>query len=272
MTDALPILVPVDDRLDLRALEWAKKLAQVSDTPIRVVSVVGHPDLTAGRHQMIKEAVGDESVEVTVLLHDDVASAIVEGAAASSLVCMTTAATLLPHGGHFGSIAEEVVRTIARPVVLFGPRATADFEAKRVVVPVDGSKPGEYVLEAAAQFADILDAEVWVVTVEAHDQEVLVAAVAGADAGALESGYVRRVARDVSRRATNEAQFEVLHGPDPARSILAFAEPDGIVAMSTHGRSGLRRIFAGSVTTHVVADAHRPTLVVRPPADALSEA
>ena len=40
------------------------------------------------------------------------------------------------------------------------------------------------------QFANAMGAEVWVVTVEARAEEAMVAAVAGSDAGAIESGYV----------------------------------------------------------------------------------
>ena len=41
--------------------------------------------------------------------------------------------------------------------------------------------------------------------------------------------------------------------------------------MSTHGRSGLARIFAGSVTTEVVAGSKQPVMVVRPPDHSLPE-
>lgn len=271
MTDALPILVPMDDRLDMRALQWAQHIAAKTGNQVRVVSIVNRPELSADRHRMIKDAVDDEAVDIVVILHDDVAATIVEAAVAASVVCMTTAATLLPHSGHFGSIAEEVVRTLAQPVVLFGPHAAPDLEVSRVVVPVDGSPAGEFIVDAAGQFANTLGAEVWVVTVETAEQQAMVSAVAGVDAGAIESGYVRRVARSIADTADSPPQFEVLHGADPAAAILDFADPDGIVAMSTHGRSGLRRVFAGSVTTKVVADAKGPTLVVRPPADVLGE-
>jgi nucleotide-binding universal stress UspA family protein len=96
-----------------------------------------------------------------------------------------------------------------------------------------------------------------------------VAEFAGDEYGAIETGYVRRLAEAMGRSSGTEAQFEVLHGPDPATAILDFAHPDGLIAMSTHGRTGLARIFAGSVTTDVVAGCRQPVLVVRPPGGTL---
>lgn len=87
----------------------------------------------------------------------------------------------------------------------------------------------------------------------------------GADLGVLESAYVRRLARHIGR----DAQWEVLHGSDPAASILDFAHPDGVVVMSTHGRTGLARLFAGSVAAEIVAGSARPVVVLRPPDTAL---
>jgi nucleotide-binding universal stress UspA family protein len=56
----------------------------------------------------------------------------------------------------------------------------------------------------------------------------------------------------------------VLHGDDPARAIVDFAGDDGTIVMTTHGRSGLNRLFAGSVTTGVVAHSQRAVFVWRP--------
>ena len=37
-----------------------------------------------------------------------------------------------------------------------------------------------------------------------------------------------------------------------------------LTVMSTHGRSGLRRVFAGSIAAEVVAHSQRPVAVLRP--------
>ena len=63
--------------------------------------------------------------------------------------------------------------------------------------------------------------------------------------------------------ASLNTQYDVLHGENPADSILDFASPDGVVVMTTHGRSGLARLFAGSTATSVVARSAHPVFVVR---------
>lgn len=53
----------------------------------------------------------------------------------------------------------------------------------------------------------------------------------------------------------------------PAQEIVAFAEREDIdlIAMSTHGRSGLSRWILGSVADKVLRGTHLPVLLVRPP-------
>ncbi len=275
MNDQMPILVPVDDASDLRAVDFAVQLASILGIEVRAFSVVSTPAMAGDRQTAVARAIGERAVpiEVRVVIGDAVDTAIVEAAAAASTVCMTTAATLLPHEGHFGSIAESVVRSIGRPVVLLGPKASGhlEIEGARLVIPIDGSVAGEYVIDGATRLAVALGAEVWVVTVVTPHQVRQAEAVSGVDFGAIESGYVRRVAKAISDEMGTQAQFEVLHGSDPAAAILDFLEPGGLVAMSTHGRTGLARIFAGSVTTHVVAGSHQPVMVVRPPDHVLTE-
>ena len=274
MSDPLPILVPIDGTGDMRAVDLSMQLASAAGTSVRILSVVSDPGVAAERKTDITKAaaeLGDVPFEVLVVVNDAIDDAIVEDAASAAIVCMTTAATLLPHEGHFGSIAESVVRSLERSVLLLGPKATGRLAAPpaRLVVPVDGSEAGEYIVEGAARMAKLVGAEVWVVTVVSSELERKVEAAVGHDYGALQSGYVRRIARDIGRRSGFEAQFEVLHQSNPADAILDFAGSDGMVAMSTHGRSGLARIFAGSVTTEVVAGSPRPVLVVRPPSHSL---
>ena len=274
MADSLPILVPLDDTEDLRAVELATQLAADIGSGVRVLSVVSDSAHFAAQKADLEKALstgGSVQTDVRVIVHDSVERAIVDDAESASVVCMTTAATLLPHEGHFGSIAELVVRALERPVMLLGPKATGALKngVSRLVVPVDGSVAGEYIIKGAANLAKLMGLEVWVVTVVSAAQERRVEAVAGPEYGALESGYVRRIARAIGKKSGLDAQFEVLHGSHPAEAILAFADPDAIVAMSTHGRSGLSRIFAGSVTTEVVAGSHHPVMVVRPPDKAL---
>lgn len=53
----------------------------------------------------------------------------------------------------------------------------------------------------------------------------------------------------------------------PAQEIVGFAETENVdlIAMCTHGRSGLSRWVLGSVADKVLRGTHRPVLLVRPP-------
>jgi nucleotide-binding universal stress UspA family protein len=265
VTSLSPVVVPLDGLTDVRGVESAARMVRATGAPLRVISVVPDAAMARERTATISAAVArfdDIPLEIVVVERESVETAIAEAAVAASWVCMSTSATLLPHEGHLGSIAEAVVRMVERPVMLIGPKASGRIDgAKRLVVPVDGSPPAEYVMEAAAELASLLDLQAWVVTVVSSSQERQAEVATGAEYGVLESAYVRRLAREMG----GKAQFEVLHGDDPAEAILDFADLDSIVAMSTHGRSGLSRIIAGSVTRNVVAGSPSPVLVVRPP-------
>jgi nucleotide-binding universal stress UspA family protein len=60
----------------------------------------------------------------------------------------------------------------------------------------------------------------------------------------------------------------VLFDEDPAGAIAAYArrEQVGLIAMATHGRTGLSHLLAGSVCERVIRTGVAPVMVVRPPA------
>ena len=75
--------------------------------------------------------------------------------------------------------------------------------------------------------------------------------------------YLKGVALDLARERVS-THIEVRFG-DPAEEIIAYAkqvEAD-LIAMSTHGRTGLARWAYGSVTEKVMRHAHCPVLLVR---------
>ena len=61
------------------------------------------------------------------------------------------------------------------------------------------------------------------------------------------------------------ARYTVLRGP-PGRSISAYVQDHAgsMVAISTHGRSGIRRLVIGSVADKLIKSLDSPVLVVRP--------
>jgi nucleotide-binding universal stress UspA family protein len=261
------MLVPLDGReASLRAVPVAGRIAKRLGLPLKLFGV---SDDQEGTKEWLRSQADrllpDSEVPVGVASGDP-AEAIVSEAGSHTLVCMATAATLRPHQGHIGSVAEAVVRGVGRPVLLIGPHADIDpgQPSSRIVIPVDGSHLSEEALDVAGDLAQALGIEVWVVSVIPVGVEAAAEARLQVDLSTRESGYVRGLAGRLADKFGIATGFEVLHITDPADAILDFTGHDGIVVMSTHGRSGLSRLFAGSVAHGVVAGSHRPVVVCRP--------
>ncbi len=174
-----------------------------------------------------------------------------------------------------GSVADTLVRRAGKPVLLIhaveGERATLEAEplVDRVLVALDGSSLAEQVLPHAADLARLLGARVELLSV------VTPAMVTGGTFG-LQPGaapgetvegaqaYLKRLAATVAPGLTVETHATT--AADPAAAICAAAamRSAGLLALATHGRSGLSRLVAGSVAERVVHNTFLPVLLVRP--------
>jgi nucleotide-binding universal stress UspA family protein len=274
LTDKTTIVVPIDARgSSSRALPVAGRLARRMGLNVRMFRLVD-PDESKDPHLEKLEAfasyLGNVDRSFQIQEGTDPVAGIVNSLGETDILCMATAASLLPHGGHLGSVSEAVTRTIDRPMFLVGPRIVPDpppGPTGRVIVPVDGSELAEAAIEPAAATADRLGVPLWIVSVVSPGAEAAARDALGSGFGAAESGLVRGYAHDVRSKYGIDAQYEVLHGTNPAEAITEYAGDDGTVVMTTHGRSGLNRLVAGSVTTSVLAKSVRSVVVYRPRGD-----
>jgi nucleotide-binding universal stress UspA family protein len=83
-------------------------------------------------------------------------------------------------------------------------------------------------------------------------------------------GYREEMARELNRLGAPDAQVRVEHRleeGDPATQILRVAQESGcdLIAMGSHGRTGLDRLLMGSVAEQVVRGAFCPVLTVKAP-------
>jgi len=81
---------------------------------------------------------------------------------------------------------------------------------------------------------------------------------------AAAKAYLDRLAKPLRERVI-EVDCLALPG-SPGETIVKYAE-DGdldLVALATHGRSGLGRIVFGSVADHVIRNSGRPILLIKP--------
>ena len=83
-------------------------------------------------------------------------------------------------------------------------------------------------------------------------------------ANAEAAEYLGQLKDDLQRQGVSLVEEHLLQG-DPAASIIdiAAATDDRLVAMTTHGRSGLGRWALGSVADRVVRHSGDPVLLVR---------
>jgi nucleotide-binding universal stress UspA family protein len=126
---------------------------------------------------------------------------------------------------------------------------------RRILVPLDGSNAAETVLPYVELLASRTGAEVLLLTVVPAAQE-------GATSGD-EVAYLRGMAERVRSRSL-ACEFLVTAG-EPGDTILAQADSTDadLIAMSTHGRSGLSRWVLGSVADKVIHRTVKPLLLVR---------
>lgn len=68
------------------------------------------------------------------------------------------------------------------------------------------------------------------------------------------------------RRDGTEVEVDVIVRDDPADAIVDYARQNSfdMIAMATHGRTGLRSVVQGSVASEVVRSGVAPVLLVRP--------
>jgi nucleotide-binding universal stress UspA family protein len=194
--------------------------------------------------------------------------AILEAAADSDadLIVMATHARTGLDRLVVGSVAEEVLRRSSVPLLLVPPGATAPPPSEgtlRVLVPLDGSHLAEAALEAAAALAPPSRLELLLLHVAAPDR-------LGARRPPTRETVAERMRAAERLRPLRAAGAAVTtavrSGGDPAGTIAAVARERSchVIAMATHGRSGLARLLLGSVAASTLARASVPVLLVRP--------
>lgn len=168
----------------------------------------------------------------------------------------------------------------------------------KLLVPLDGSPLGEAILAPVATAAAGLRADVILLTVgKPEDAEATprtralpaifpVAAPSGSRLAMatpaeviphaaedreqaierLEASLKDYLANCAARLPGLAVQTRVLISDDPARTIIDVAREEAVdwIAMTTHGRSGISRLLAGSVANAVIRSGIAPVLVVHP--------
>jgi nucleotide-binding universal stress UspA family protein len=172
-----------------------------------------------------------------------------------------------------GSVADKVLRTSRKPVLLVHSReetqepAIGDVSVKRILVPLDGSPLGESVLPFVEDLTTRSNASLLLLNVVVPTPE-LSATFLPYSKSILEElqadakKYVEAVGKRV-RTAGVSVETSVVIG-HAAEAILDTANRRSadLIALSTHGRSGAARWILGSVADTVIRHADGPCLVI----------
>ena len=213
-----------------------------------------------------------------VVQHGPAAEAIVDYAEQEDIqqiVMATHGYTGISRWAH-GSVAERVLQSAGVPVLLVRAQEGASSDSRqpmlcqRILVPLDGSALAEQVLPSATSIAQSLVAEMilfrvpivyasgslmgeWYMPLEG------VFETANQDAQA----YLNRVASHPKEQGVNVST--AMRMGAVAESIIEYAETNQIdlIAMCTHGRTGLARWTLGSVADRVLRAGSIPILLVR---------
>lgn len=167
-----------------------------------------------------------------------------------------------------GSVAERTVRSAPVPVITFHAEATFPREPARLLVPTDGSDGANAAVDHAIDLAVAYDAALHVLhavdmrPMARSETPTLYDSLHEIGEAAIED--VRNKAREAGVRSV---EASIVSGR-PDESIVEYVRQRDIdaVVMGTHGRTGLRRLWLGSVTERVIRASPAPVVAVKPEA------
>jgi nucleotide-binding universal stress UspA family protein len=289
------ILVPLDGSpLSEGALPYVQEIAANLGSDIVLITVSGSDLLTTGypfssylegvsqqvkRH--IKELGPAKEVQVsTEAIEGEPATEIISYANRHSvdLIAMTSRGSSARGPWLLGNVAAKVLRASTRPLLLvrktameYGPENKR--LVKRILVPLDGSELGASAIPHGQGLCQALGAEL--VLFYAMEPEPARVVARGYDPyltclppQALEEAQVgataylegiAKLARDKNQNISTVVDFG-----SAALCIIDYAKRNSVdlIAMSTHGRTGISRWVFGSVTDKVLHAGDTAVLVV----------
>jgi nucleotide-binding universal stress UspA family protein len=281
------ILVPLDgsSRAEL-ILSQVGRLLRRKDSKILLLRVVSSQKGAGKQEREAAEKYIDDLIRRYSGRGARVGGRVVAGSIAESILaaCEREKATMIAMTTHgraglsrwlLGSVAEKVVRASSVPVLLVRsfrpggeevqPPAAETVPFRKILVPTDGSAASKAAVDPAKEFAELFDSEVLVL----HAQYPFI--LPGPELATFPTPIPTPSKEDDTTAGVAEAfrgaGIRVMRQTelgDPAGVILDQAKAAGVdlIAMATHGRSGLSRWVLGSVAELVLRHGSVPVLLV----------
>jgi nucleotide-binding universal stress UspA family protein len=287
-----PIVVPLDgSKLAEQALPLAATLARVEDAVLIPVTAIVKGDRWVDdgflrRWESEEQAAIEEyqrsiidrlrrqSLRVKGHLEWGRPEAVIESIAveeSAGLIVMTTHGRSGVSRWTLGSVADKLLRTTSTPLILIHPttQARVPRAIRRIAVALDGTQFAEGALPEAEQLARTVGASLLLARVVVPPAALYGAEFMPGSPPMLEKmeaearDYLEHIAEEVRERGLEVDTAAALGVP--ADAILAAARDNkaDLIAMTTHGRTGLDRWLFGSVTDAVVRQGELPVLAVR---------
>jgi nucleotide-binding universal stress UspA family protein len=187
-----------------------------------------------------------------------------------------------------GSVADELVRNSSVPLLLVRPgdhpvNLAREPVLKRILLPLDGSPLAEQILEPAIALGTLMDADYTLLRVLKPVLPVSYQISGNSMAQMADSviAQIDQIHQQLQKEAQDYLDFVIRErlsnrslpvrtrlalDHHPAAAILQEARSWGsdCIALETHGRRGLSRLFLGSVADKVIRGSSVPVLVHRP--------
>lgn len=294
------ILVPLDgSKLAERILPYARTLAKRLKIPAELLTVI-HPetaklfsDPAHGRYIDTVEADMQQngivylgSIARTFPDPKNVACTARVGHAAEVIADQASATrTLIAMSTHgrggvqrwlLGSVADKILHATKNDLLLVRPNKAGEISLMAtldtVVLPLDGSALADKAVRGVVELAKAMNLAVILLRVFSPP----VSAYYGSDAYVPDIQQLTVPLREEAKRFLDERRERlqaeglkdvstVLLEGDASAQIIDYAAntPNNLVAMCTHGRSGIGRWIMGSVTERVVRHSGDPVLIIR---------
>lgn len=283
------ILVPLDgSELAEGALPYAAGIAKGMRSEVVLITVCAPCD---GLQHPLRVYVDKKAEEFSssgvrassLVVRGDAASEILNSAEKNRIGLIVISAHGLSGVSRWslGSIANKVVQESHIPTLLIksseSETASADKELRSILVSLDGSHFAEAIIPYVEVLAQGMDSEVallrvvepvklprldsyghWV-DLEKYEKDI------SAEAEKEAKRYLSEKERGLQRKGVKVTSTS-LPG-NPPQTILQYAEDNSVslIALSTHGLSGVTRWAYGSVASRIIEGSSRPVLLVRPP-------
>jgi nucleotide-binding universal stress UspA family protein len=286
------------------ALTWASSIAQQNGSPLQLVRVHVPPAPLMVGSELASDVMLDAAIRkiestyleemaarlgkaVTIPVHQS----LLEGATADAIDDHAKAVkadliVITSHGrGAFarfwlGSVADKIIRhapapiLVVRPVDDQAPNLSDRPAIQRLVIPLDGSLLAERIIEPAIKLGKTFGAEYSLVLIlEAVENiETLSEMKAKIPGGWMPEAtqkkaetYLEKVAHHMRGHSVIVHTKVIPHG-SAAAGILDYSKTHGrpVIALATHGRSGLKRLILGSVADKIIRGATMPVLIYHP--------